>query len=180
MIKRGVCYQKLPDKRGYFGKYGGRFVPETLMPACLSSKRPMPHRRRTRVPGRAQPAQEDLHGRPRRFISAKRLTAELAGQRSTSSARTSPYGAHKINNAIGQASSQRRWERKRLIAEPARDSTRSDRIGRGVCGLECEIYMGSDDVARQSLNVFRMKLLGAKVNEVTIGSRTLKTPSTKG
>jgi len=121
-------------------------------------------------------------GRPTSLYFAKRLTAELGGAKIYLKREDLAHtGAHKINNAIGQALLAKKMGKKRLIAETgAGQHGVATASGAAFAGLECEIYMGSDDVARQSLNVFRMKLLGAKVNEVTIGSRTLKDAINEG
>jgi len=115
-------------------------------------------------------------GRPTPLYFAKRLTESLGGAKIYLKREDLAHtGAHKINNALGQALLARKMGKKRLIAETgAGQHGVATATGAALCGLECEIYMGTDDVARQSLNVFRMKLLGAKVVEVTIGSRTLK------
>jgi tryptophan synthase beta chain len=115
-------------------------------------------------------------GRPTPLYFAKRLTEYLGGARIYLKREDLAHtGAHKINNALGQALLAKKMGKKRLIAETgAGQHGVATATGAALCGLECEIYMGSDDIARQSLNVFRMKLLGAKVVEVSIGSRTLK------
>ncbi len=115
-------------------------------------------------------------GRPTPLYFAKRLTDTLGGARIYLKREDLAHtGAHKINNALGQALLAKKMGKKRLIAETgAGQHGVATATGAALCGLECEIYMGSDDIARQSLNVFRMKLLGAKVVEVAIGSRTLK------
>jgi tryptophan synthase beta chain len=115
-------------------------------------------------------------GRPTPLYFARRLTDALGGARIYLKREDLAHtGAHKINNALGQALLAKKMGKKRLIAETgAGQHGVATATGAALCGLECEIYMGSDDIARQSLNVFRMKLLGAKVVEVSIGSRTLK------
>jgi tryptophan synthase beta chain len=115
-------------------------------------------------------------GRPTPLYFAERLTEALAGARIYLKREDLAHtGAHKINNAVGQALLAKKMGKTRLIAETgAGQHGVATATGAALAGLECEIYMGSDDIARQSLNVFRMKLLGAKVNEVSIGSRTLK------
>jgi tryptophan synthase beta chain len=115
-------------------------------------------------------------GRPTPLYFARRLTDALGGARIYLKREDLAHtGAHKINNALGQALLAKKMGKKRLIAETgAGQHGVATATGAALCGLECEIYMGSDDIARQSLNVFRMKLLGAKVVEVSVGSRTLK------
>jgi tryptophan synthase beta chain len=167
----------LPDKRGYFGNFGGRFAPETLMPAldelekayAASMKnrefqKELAHLRKTYI------------GRPTPLYFAKRLTESLGGAKIYLKREDLAHtGAHKINNAVGQALLAKKMGKTRLIAETgAGQHGVATATGAALLGLECEIYMGSDDIVRQSLNVFRMRLLGAKVNEVSIGSRTLK------
>jgi len=126
--------------------------------------------------------QKSYIGRPTPLYFAKRLTAALGGAKIYLKREDLAHtGAHKINNAIGQAVLAKKMGKKRLIAETgAGQHGVATATGAALAGLECEIYMGSDDVARQSLNVFRMKLLGAKVNEVTIGSKTLKDAINEG
>ena len=115
-------------------------------------------------------------GRPTPLYFAERLTESLGGARIYLKREDLAHtGAHKINNAVAQALLAKKMGKTRLIAETgAGQHGVATATGAALLGLECEIYMGSDDIARQSLNVFRMKLLGAKVNEVSIGSRTLK------
>jgi len=115
-------------------------------------------------------------GRPTSLYFAKRLTDHLGGAKIYLKREDLAHtGAHKINNAIGQALLAKKMGKKRVIAETgAGQHGVATATGAALCGLECEIYMGSIDIKRQALNVFRMKLLGAKVNEVSIGSQTLK------
>ena len=115
-------------------------------------------------------------GRPTSLYFAKRLTDHLDGAKIYLKREDLAHtGAHKINNAIGQALLAKKMGKKRVIAETgAGQHGVATATGAALCGLECEIYMGSIDIKRQALNVFRMKLLGAKVNEVSIGSQTLK------
>ncbi|MCL4537766.1 MAG: tryptophan synthase subunit beta [Nitrospirae bacterium] len=120
--------------------------------------------------------QETYIGRPTPLYFAKRLTKHLGGAKIYLKREDLAHtGAHKINNALGQALLAKKMGKKRLIAETgAGQHGVATATGAALVGLECEIYMGSEDIQRQSLNVFRMKLLGANVNEVNIGSRTLK------
>jgi tryptophan synthase beta chain len=169
--------KKLPDKKGYFGIYGGRFVPETLMPALeeleaafLQSKkdkeflRELDHLQKTYI------------GRPTPLYFSKRLTDHLQGAKVYLKREDLAHtGAHKINNAVGQVLLAKKMGKKRVIAETgAGQHGVATATGAALVGLECEIYMGSEDIKRQSLNVFRMRLLGAKVTEVPTGSMTLK------
>lgn len=180
---RGVVIKKLPDKRGYFGAYGGRFVPETLMPALQELETAYAALKKDReFQDELRLLQQTYIGRPTPLYFAKRLTAELGGAKIYLKREDLAHtGAHKINNAIGQALLAKKMGKQRLIAETgAGQHGVATATGASLAGLECEIYMGSEDVARQSLNVFRMKLLGAKVHEVTIGSRTLKDAINEG
>ena len=178
-----MAIKKLPDKRGYFGAYGGRFVPETLMPALqeleaayTASKKDREFHEELRL------LQQTYIGRPTPLYFAKRLTADLGGAKIYLKREDLAHtGAHKINNAIGQALLAKKMGKQRLIAETgAGQHGVATATGAALVGLACEIYMGSEDVARQSLNVFRMRLLGAKVHEVLIGSRTLKDAINEG
>lgn len=164
-------------KKGYFGQYGGRFVPETLMPALielenayLKSKRDKDFQREF------SHFQKTYIGRPTPLYFAKRLTKYLGGAKIYLKREDLAHtGAHKINNAIGQALLAKKIGKKRLIAETgAGQHGVATATGAALVGLECDIYMGADDMKRQALNVFRMRLLGSKVIEVSVGSRTLK------
>ncbi len=181
--KRGIAIKKLPDKRGYFGAYGGRFVPETLMPALLELEDAYAASKKDKgFLAELAMLQKTYIGRPTPLYFAKRLTAELGGTKIYLKREDLAHtGAHKINNAIGQALLAKKMGKKRLIAETgAGQHGVATATGAALTGLECEIYMGSEDVARQSLNVFRMKLLGATVHEVTLGSKTLKDAINEG
>ncbi len=178
-----MVISNLPDKKGYFGAYGGRFVPETLMPALQELESAYTALRRDRAFHKELGMlQQTYIGRPTPLYFAKRLTAELGGARIYLKREDLAHtGAHKINNAIGQALLAKKMGKLRLIAETgAGQHGVATATGAALVGLECEIYMGSEDVARQSLNVFRMKLLGARVHEVTLGSRTLKDAINEG
>jgi tryptophan synthase beta chain len=164
-------------KEGRFGQYGGMYVPETLMPALAelttsyeASKRNKEFQRRLKL------LQETYVGRPTPLYFCARLTRRLGGAKIYLKREDLAHtGAHKINNAVGQALLAKSMGKKRLIAETgAGQHGVATATGAALTGLECDIYMGSDDMKRQSLNVFRMRLLGAKVTEVSIGSRTLK------
>jgi tryptophan synthase beta chain len=169
--------KRLPDRRGYFGQYGGRFVPETLIPALeelekayLESVRDKDFQKKLAY------LQRTYIGRPTPLYFAKRLTEELGGAKVYLKREDLAHtGAHKINNALGQALLAKRMGKERVVAETgAGQHGVATATGAALVGLECEIYMGSEDMKRQALNVFRMRLLGAKVNEVSIGSKTLK------
>jgi tryptophan synthase beta chain len=178
-----LVIKKLPDKKGYFGAYGGRFVPETLMPALQELEIAYAASKKDReFQDELGLLQQTYIGRPTPLYFAKRLTADLGGAKIYLKREDLAHtGAHKINNAIGQALIAKKMGKQRLIAETgAGQHGVATATGAALVGLECEIYMGSDDIVRQSLNVFRMKLLGAKVHEVTIGSRTLKDAINEG
>jgi tryptophan synthase beta chain len=167
----------VPDRRGHFGRYGGRYVAETLMPALTELERAYAQARRD--PSFRREFQHYLRqyaGRPTPLYFAERLTDKLSGAKIYLKREDLCHtGAHKINNTLGQILLARRMAKERIIAE-----TGAGQHGVATAtvaarfGLECEIFMGKEDVARQSLNVFRMKLLGAKVRVVEAGSQTLK------
>ncbi|MEQ1949005.1 MAG: tryptophan synthase subunit beta [Bryobacteraceae bacterium] len=166
-----------PDRTGHFGPYGGRFVPEVLMA-------PLEELERAYQQASADPAFQSeladlLHnyaGRPTALYYAKRLSETLGGARIYLKREDLLHtGAHKINNCLGQVLLARRMGKKRIIAETG--AGQHGVATATVCalfGLECVVYMGEEDMRRQRLNVFRMRLLGAKVVGVTAGSRTLK------
>lgn len=169
--------KRLPDIMGYYGQYGGRFVPETLMPALQELEMAYGQAQKEIIfKKELKQLQETYIGRPTPLYFARRLTQHLGGAKIYLKREDLAHtGAHKINNALGQALLAKKMGKKRLIAETgAGQHGVATATGAALVGLECEIYMGSEDVQRQSLNVFRMRLLGAKVNEVNIGSRTLK------
>ncbi len=164
-------------KKGYFGQYGGRFVPETLMPALQELEKAYSMLKKDfSFQNELSHLQKTYIGRPTPLYFAKGLSSYLKGARIYLKREDLAHtGAHKINNAIGQALLAKKLGKKRLIAETgAGQHGVATATGAALTGLECEIYMGSEDIQRQALNVFRMKLLGARVNEVNIGSRTLK------
>ena len=167
----------LPDERGYFGAYGGRFVPETLMPAleelALGYAEAMADQEFTAGLARLL---RDYVGRPTSLSDAESLTRHCGGGRILLKREDLAHtGAHKINNALGQALLARRMGKQRIVAETG--AGQHGVAAAAVCallGLECIVYMGEEDVRRQSLNVFRMKLMGAEVRPVASGGRTLK------
>ncbi|SPE42672.1 tryptophan synthase beta chain [Candidatus Sulfopaludibacter sp. SbA3] len=166
-----------PDHGGHFGPYGGRYVPEVLMA-------PIEELETAYLEARQDPAFQAelaglLHhyaGRPTPLYFAKRLTETLGGARIWLKREDLLHtGAHKINNSLGQALLARRMGKKRIIAETG--AGQHGVATATVCalfGLECIVYMGEEDMRRQRLNVFRMRLLGAKVEPVSAGARTLK------
>jgi tryptophan synthase beta chain len=168
---------KLPDAEGHFGPYGGRYVAETLMPAILDLERAWMRLRRDAAFRREfQTWLTEYAGRPTRLHFARRLTERLGGARIYLKREDLLHtGAHKINNTIGQALVARRLKKRRLIAETgAGQHGVATATVAAVLGMPCEVFMGAEDVRRQSLNVFRMKLLGAQVRVVESGARTLK------
>ena len=168
----------LPDARGRFGAFGGKFVPETLMPALAELEAAYATiARPTRRSSPSWPSCSATYvGRPTPLYHARRLTAEAGGAQIYLKREDLAHtGAHKINNALGQALLAQRMGKQRIIAETG--AGQHGVATATVCallGLECIVYMGEVDIDRQALNVFRMKLLGAEVRPVTSGSRTLK------
>jgi tryptophan synthase beta chain len=166
-----------PDRGGHFGPYGGRYVPEVLMS-------PLEELERTYEEAKRDPAfHEELNyllgdyaGRPTPLYFARRLSEHVGGARIYIKREDLLHtGAHKINNCLGQALLARRMGKRRIIAETG--AGQHGVATATVCalfGFECTVYMGEEDMRRQRLNVFRMRLLGAKVIPVTSGSRTLK------
>lgn len=167
----------LPDKRGYFGPFGGRFVPETLM-APLSEIDKGFHYLIKQKKFKAELKDLLMHyaGRPTPLFEAKRLSKKLGGGRVFLKREDLAHtGSHKVNNALGQCLLAKFLGKKRIIAETgAGQHGVATASTAALLGLECEVYMGEEDIRRQALNVFRMELLGAKVIPVTSGSRTLK------
>jgi tryptophan synthase beta chain len=167
----------LPDAAGHFGRFGGRFVPETLMAPLIELERAF---RAARKDARFRRRLGDLlhhyAGRPTPLYFAERLTRHCGGARVYLKREDLCHtGAHKINNVLGQALLAQRMGKKRIIAETgAGQHGVASATAAALLGLECEVYMGSVDVERQALNVFRMRLLGAKVIPVESGSKTLK------
>lgn len=166
-----------PDIHGHFGEYGGRFVPETLM-APLEELTENYYAARDDSAFQAEFTQllKDFSGRPTPLFFASRLTEKCGGARIYLKREDlSHTGSHKINNALGQVLLARKMGKRRIIAETG--AGQHGVATATVCalfGLDCVVYMGTEDVRRQALNVFRMRLLGAEVREVENGSRTLK------
>ncbi len=166
-----------PDARGRFGRFGGQYAPETLMPALEELEQAW-------IDAQADPAfhheiarlAAEYVGRPTPLYEAERLSEQVGGARIFLKREDLAHtGAHKINNAIGQALLTKRMGKKRIIAETG--AGQHGVASATVCallGLDCIVYMGDIDIERQKPNVFRMKLLGAEVRPVTSGSRTLK------
>jgi tryptophan synthase beta chain len=166
-----------PDARGYFGEFGGRYVPETLV-------EPVEDLERWYLAAREDPVfLEELDrllkhyvGRPTPVSEARRLSATFGGARIFLKREDLAHtGAHKINNALGQALLAVRMGKRRIVAETgAGQHGVATATACALLGLECHVYMGAEDMDRQALNVFRMRLLGGDVRRVDAGSRTLK------
>ncbi len=176
-IKQTIDYSAMPDERGHFGIYGGRFVSETLMQA-LDELRDAYHKASTDKAFQAEFDADLAHyvGRPSPLYHAERLSTETGGaQIFLKREDLNHTGAHKINNTIGQALLAKAMGKNRVIAE-----TGAGQHGVATAtvaarfGMECVVYMGAEDIVRQSPNVYRMKLLGAEVVPVSSGSKTLK------
>jgi tryptophan synthase beta chain len=167
----------LPTDRGRFGPFGGRYVPETLIPALEELTEAFLHYKNdpTFLEEYAYYLR-DYVGRPSPLYLAQRLTQQLGGARIYLKREDLNHtGAHKINNTLGQALLARRMGKKRIIAETgAGQHGVSVATVSALFGLDCVVYQGEEDVRRQALNVFRMKLLGAEVRPVSSGTRTLK------
>ncbi len=167
----------MPNKQGRFGSYGGRFVPETVMPALIELEEKYEELK-------ADPSFEqefrayltEYAGRPTRLYFAKKLTAYYGrGKIYLKREDLLHTGAHKINNALGQALLVRRMGKRRIVAETgAGQHGVACATVAALFGLECCVFMGEEDIERQALNVFRMRLLGTTVIPVTSGSGTLK------
>ena len=166
-----------PDERGHFGLFGGRFVAETLMPLILELEAAYDAAKADPA-FHADIAHFSTHyiGRPSPLYFAERLTEHLGGARIYFKREELNHtGAHKVNNVLGQILLARRMGKKRIIAETgAGQHGVATATAAALLGLECKVYMGAVDVQRQALNVFRMRLLGAEVEAVESGSRTLK------
>jgi len=166
-----------PDERGYFGAYGGRFVPETLMEPLLELEQAYREARSDPNFTRAlEGFLRDYVGRPTPLTHAQRLSAAYGGAQIWLKREDLAHtGAHKINNALGQALLAQRMGKTRLIAETgAGQHGVATATAAALLGLTCAVYMGCDDMRRQAPNVLRMRLLGAEVRAVDAGSRTLK------
>ena len=172
-----IDFAAFPDARGHFGCYGGRFVSETLM-AALEDLEAVYNRLKDDPQFRADFDYDMAHyvGRPSPLYFAERLTKKVGGAQIWLKREDLNHtGAHKVNNTIGQALLAKHIGKRRVIAETGagQHGVASATVAARL-GLECQVYMGADDVERQKLNVYRMKLLGAEVIPVTSGSRTLK------
>ena len=171
-----MSYQQ-PDIRGHFGQFGGRYVAETLMPALLELEEAYNQ-------CQADPSFQaefdtylkDYVGRPSPLYFARRLTDHLGGAKIYLKREDLNHtGAHKVNNTVGQILLARRMGKRKVIAETgAGQHGVATATVAALFGMECDVFMGTEDIRRQALNVFRMKLLGARVHEVTSGTATLK------
>ena len=176
MFDPGQIYN-LPDSRGHFGPYGGVFVAETLIHALDELKREYLHARED-AQFQAEYAYDLKHyvGRPSPVYHAKHLSQHLGGAQIWLKREDLNHtGAHKVNNTVGQALLARRMGKRRIIAETGagQHGVASATVAARY-GMECVVYMGSEDIGRQAMNVYRMKLLGASVVPVESGSKTLK------
>ena len=176
-MERPNSYRAGPDQAGHFGSYGGRYLPETLMPLVLELERA--YRAARDDPAFGQQLEGYLAhyaGRPSPLYFAERLTPHFGGARLYFKRdELNHTGSHKINNCLGQILLARRMGRSRIIAETgAGQHGVATATAAALFGLPCVVYMGEVDIERQAPNVFRMKLLGAEVRPVSSGSRTLK------
>jgi tryptophan synthase beta chain len=177
MMNQPMNKKQLPDERGHFGVFGGKYVIETLMPALKELEQVF-------ASAQNDPSfQKDLKyylrqyvGRPTPLYYAEGLTRQLGGAKIYLKREDLNHtGAHKINNTIGSALLAKRMNKKRVIAETgAGQHGVATATAAALFGLECDVFMGEKDIKRQALNVFRMKLLGANVIPVSSGTRTLK------
>src|ERR1700739_3628686 len=169
--------QNVPDSRGHFGQFGGKYVAETLMPALFELERAYKDARRDpKFRDELEQRSREFVGRPTPLYLCENLTAKLGGAKIYLKREDLCHtGAHKVNNTLGQALLAVRMNKSRITAE-----TGAGQHGVATATMaalfkrQCEVFMGSVDVERQSLNVFRMKLLGAKVTPVNTGSKSLK------
>jgi tryptophan synthase beta chain len=167
----------LPDNRGYFGEYGGRFVPETLVPALEELLHAYyAAKNDTAFWNEFNSLSRDFSGRPTPLYLADRLSADSGGVRIYLKREDLAHtGAHKINNALGQGLLAKKMGKRRIIAETG--AGQHGVATAAVCaklGLECIVYMGEEDIKRQAPNVTRMRLMGTEVRPVSSGSKTLK------
>jgi tryptophan synthase beta chain len=165
-----------PDKMGRFGPYGGMYLPEVLMPAILELEKE--YKRAKKDPSFQSELdlwRKEYAGRPTSLTLCTNLSKELGFKLYLKREDLAHTGAHKINNTLGQVLLAKRMGKKRIIAETgAGQHGVATATAAAAMGLECEIFMGTEDMERQKINVFRMRLLGAKVTPVESGSKTLK------
>ena len=170
-------YKQLPDEKGYFGPFGGRYVSETLMPLILEVEKEYNKiKKDNNFKKELSHYMETYVGRPSPLFFAQRITEDLGGPKIYFKRdELNHTGAHKINNCMGQILLAKKMGKKRIIAETG--AGQHGVATATVCalfGLPCIVYMGEKDIKRQSPNVFRMKLLGAEIRSVTTGSKSLK------
>ncbi|WP_020676957.1 tryptophan synthase subunit beta [Geopsychrobacter electrodiphilus] len=171
-----MTYQQ-PDARGHYGDFGGRYVAETLMPSLLELEQAYSEARQDpEFTAEFEYYLRQYVGRPSPLYHARRLSSELGGaQVYLKREDLNHTGAHKVNNTVGQILLARRMGKNKVIAETgAGQHGVATATVAALFGMECDVFMGTEDIRRQSLNVFRMKLLGARVHEVTSGTATLK------
>lgn len=169
--------KQMPDAHGRFGKFGGKYVPETLMNALFELERAYDeHTRDPQFQEQLRSLLQQYSGRPTPLYYAEGLTAALGGAKIYLKREDLNHtGAHKINNALGQALLAKRMGKRKVIAETgAGQHGVATATVAALLGLECKVFMGEEDMKRQELNVFRMNLLGTEVIPVTSGTRTLK------
>ncbi|PPR49632.1 MAG: Tryptophan synthase beta chain [Alphaproteobacteria bacterium MarineAlpha5_Bin5] len=176
-MKTKNSYKQLPDEKGYFGKFGGRYVSETLMPLILEVEKEYNKiKNDNQFQNELKYYLKNYIGRPSPLLFAERITENLGGPKIYFKRdELNHTGAHKINNCMGQILLAKRMGKKRIIAETG--AGQHGVATATVCalfGLPCIIYMGEKDIKRQSPNVFRMKLLGAEIRSVSTGSKSLK------
>jgi tryptophan synthase beta chain len=181
-IRPTISSSERPDAVGRFGNFGGRYVPETLMPAVLElEKKYLEIREDPSFHAELEKLLKDYVGRPTPLYFAANLSRAIANGKTRIYLKREDLahtGAHKINNTLGQALLAKRLGKKRIIAETgAGQHGVATATAAALFDLECEVFMGEEDVHRQELNVFRMRLLGTKVTPVFSGSRTLKDAS---
>jgi len=177
MTSRNPAPASLPDASGHFGRFGGRYVPETLMEPLVELEQAYRKSMKdARFRSRLRELLTTYAGRPTPLYFAERLSNHCGGARVYLKREDLCHtGAHKINNVLGQALLAQRMGKRRIIAETgAGQHGVASATAAALLGLECQVYMGSVDITRQALNVFRMKLLGATVVPVESGSKTLK------
>ncbi|MDA1060103.1 MAG: tryptophan synthase subunit beta, partial [Proteobacteria bacterium] len=168
--------QETPDALGHFGEFGGQYVPETLMPALTELT--AEYERAKMDPAfiaELEGLWRDYVGRPSPLTLAARVSAEVGAKVYLKREDLNHTGAHKINAVLAQALLARRMGKRRIIAETgAGQHGVATATACALFGMDCIVYMGAEDIKRQSLNVFKMKVLGAEVRAVDSGSRTLK------
>jgi tryptophan synthase beta chain len=176
-VRQKVKPAQLPDKHGYFGQYGGKYVIETLVPALDQlEKEYLKAKRDKKFQSELKGILADYAGRETPLYYAKRLTEHLGGAKIYLKREDLLHtGAHKINNTLGQALLAKRMKKGRVIAETgAGQHGVATASAAALFGLKCDVFMGVEDMERQKLNVYRMRMMGATVNPVTTGSKTLK------